>query len=112
MEELIQITTTADRKEAVELIGRTLVEKRLASCAQIVGPMKSIYRWKGKVEETQEWLCVIKSRRSLYGEIEAEIGRLHAYEVPEIVAVTIETGLPAYLKWVLDETDRPSLQSG
>jgi periplasmic divalent cation tolerance protein len=104
MEELIHITTTADSPETVEGIGRYLVEKRLASCAQIMGPIKSIYRWKGKVEETKEWICVIKSRKSLYEKVEAEIKRLHPYELPEIVATPIGGGLPGYMQWVLDET--------
>lgn len=104
MEEIILVTTTADRKETIEMISRSLVEKRLASCAQIVGPIKSIYQWKQKVEETDEWLCLIKTRKSLYGEVETEIKRRHHYEVPEIVAVKIDNGLPEYLRWIVDET--------
>lgn len=107
MEEILHITTTADKKETVETIGRSLVERRLASCAQIMGPIKSIYRWKGNVKETEEWVCVIKSRKSLYEKIEEEIRRLHPYELPEILAVGIENALPAYVKWVLDETALP-----
>jgi len=104
MEEIILVTTTADSKETIERIGRSLVEKRLASCAQIVGPIRSIYHWKQKVEETDEWLCLIKTRKSLYEGVEAEIQRLHGYELPEIVAVRIDKGLPEYLRWVVDET--------
>jgi periplasmic divalent cation tolerance protein len=104
MEEIIRITTTADKLETATAIGRSLVEKRLAACAQIMGPIKSIYRWKGKMEETKEWVCVIKSRKSLYKEIEAEIKRLHPYELPEIVAASLDNGLPGYMQWVLDET--------
>ncbi len=104
MEEIIQITTTADRRETVETIGRRLVERRLASCAQIGGPITSIYHWKGNVEETEEWQCVVKSRKSLYERIEEEIRRLHPYEVPEIVATVIETALPEYAEWVIAET--------
>jgi periplasmic divalent cation tolerance protein len=112
MEKALHITTTADKKEVAERIGKSLVEKRLASCAQIMGPMKSIYWWKGKVEEAEEWLCVIKSRSSLYKEVEREIRRLHPYELPEIVAVRIDGGLPAYMKWILDETaPRETLRS-
>ncbi|MBA4416864.1 MAG: cytochrome C biogenesis protein CcdA [Syntrophus sp. (in: bacteria)] len=104
MEEVIQVTTTGDNKEIVKKIGRHLVEMRLASCVQIIGPITSIYWWKDKVEETEEWLCIIKSRQSLYEAIEREIVRLHTYELPEIIALKIEKGLPGYMKWVVDET--------
>jgi periplasmic divalent cation tolerance protein len=105
MEEAVQITTTADEREVIEKIAGSLVEKRLASCAQILGPIKSIYRWKGKIEETEEWLCLIKSRKSLCEEIEAEILRLHPYELPEITVTAIDGGLAGYIQWVIDETN-------
>jgi len=104
MEEPVQITTTADSRETIERIGRSLVEKKLASCAQVMGPIKSIYRWKGKIEETEEWLCLIKSRKPLYKEIEAEIVRLHPYELPEITMTAIDGGLEGYIRWIEDET--------
>lgn len=104
MEEVVQITTTADKREVVEKIGRSLVEKRLASCAQVLGPVKSIYHWKGRIEEAQEWLCLIKSRKELYHEIEAEILRLHPYELQEIIMTAIDGGLQGYIQWVIDET--------
>jgi periplasmic divalent cation tolerance protein len=104
MEEAVQITTTADNRETIEKIGRSLVEKRLASCAQVLGPIKSIYRWKGKIEETEEWLCLIKSRKSLSKDVEAEILRLHPYELPEITVTIIDGGLAGYIQWVVDET--------
>lgn len=104
MENIIMITTTTDKKDAAEEIGRGVVEKRLAACAQIVGPIKSVYRWKGNVEEAQEWQCVIKTRESHYDEIEKEILRLHSYELPEITIVPIKGGLEAYAEWVREET--------
>ena len=104
MEEVVQITTTADSRETMEAIGKSLVDKRLASCAQVVGPIKSIYRWKGKVEEAEEWLCLIKTRKSLYKEVESEILRLHPYELPEITMTNINGGLEGYIRWVGDET--------
>ena len=107
MEEIIYITTTADTAEIAKGIGRHLVEARLVSCAQILGPMTSIYRWKGKIEETGEWLLLMKSRKSLYKEIEKEIRRLHPYELPQIVGVPIEAALAGYAQWVVDETAAP-----
>lgn len=102
--DIIQIVTTIDGKEAAERIGRQLVEKRLASCVQIVGPIKSIYRWKGQIEEAEEWQCIIKSRKSHYRKIEEEILRLHSYELPEIIAVEIDYALSGYANWVVEET--------
>ena len=102
--DIIQIVTTVGDEEGAEKIGRHLVEKRLAACAQIAGPIKSIYRWKGKIEEAEEWQCIIKSRKSYYGKIEEEIKRLHSYELPEIVALNIDLALPDYADWIVKET--------
>ncbi len=104
MEKTIQIATTADKKDIIEKIGRDLVEKRLVACAQISGPIRSIYRWKGVVEDTEEWLLIMKSKASLYPRIEEEIRRQHPYELPEITATSIEGGLAGYIDWIMDET--------
>jgi periplasmic divalent cation tolerance protein len=104
MERVIQITITSDRRDALETIARNLLEKRLASCVQILGPMKSLYRWKGKIEETEEWLGIIKTRKILYQKAEEELRRLHHYEVPEIMAFEADAILPDYSQWVTDET--------
>jgi len=104
MEPIITITTTSDDREALEKIGRHLLTKRLIACVQIVGPIKSLYWWKGAVEETSEWLAIMKSRKSLYVQVEAEVRSLHSYEVPEITAVELSNVLPDYDKWVRTET--------
>lgn len=104
MEEIIQIVTTADNKGIIEKIGRDLVEKRLVACAQIVGPIQSIYRWKGAVEDANEWLLLMKSKTSLYPAIEEEIRRQHPYELPEIIVTNIDKGLAGYMDWVASET--------
>jgi len=100
METYIQVITTTENKQDAEKIAGILVEKKLAGCVQIVGPVTSIYRWKGKIEEAREWQCVIKSRKGLFGEIEKVISSIHPYEVPEIIAVPIVTGNRAYLEWL------------
>jgi len=105
MNGVVQIITTIDDKEKAELIGRQLVRKRLASSVQIAGPIKSIYRWKGRIEEAEEWQCIIKSKKSHYRRIEEEIKLLHHYELPEIILIDIDTALTGYVKWVEDETD-------
>lgn len=96
----IQVVTTTERREDAERIAGELVERRLAACVQIVGPITSVYRWKGKTETAQEWQCWAKSRRELYDRIEQAILELHPYEVPEILAMPIEAGSAAYLAWL------------
>ena len=99
----IQIITTTEKKEDAEKIAMTLVEKRLAACVQIAGPITSIYRWKGKIERAQEWQCWIKSKEVLYNEIEKTIKSVHPYEVPEIIAMPIVAGSSEYLGWLESE---------
>jgi periplasmic divalent cation tolerance protein len=106
MNVIIQIVTTIDNKEKAEHIAKQLVQKKLASCVQIAGPLKSIYRWKGQIEEAEEWQCIIKSKKSHYKKIEEEIKRLHHYELPEIIAIDIDAASPGYTRWVEEEIDR------
>lgn len=103
----IQVVTTTDTREAVERIARLLVLERLAACVQIDGPMTSIYRWQGQMEETPEWRLTAKSRSDLFAEIVAAIRTIHAYEVPEIVATQIDFLDEAYRQWLEAET-RPA----
>jgi periplasmic divalent cation tolerance protein len=102
MQTYIQITTTTETKEQAEKIARHLVESKLAACVQITGPITSIYRWKGKMENSQEWLCLIKTREDFFDKVEAAIKKLHPYETPEIVAVPIVKGSREYLNWIDD----------
>jgi periplasmic divalent cation tolerance protein len=107
MEGFIQVTTTTEKREDAERIALTLVEARLAACVQIVGPITSIYRWKGNIETAGEWLCLIKSREENYGAIEQTIRSLHPYETPEIVAVAVTGGSRDYLDWLRGELAAP-----
>ena len=107
MEGFIQVTTTTGNKADAELIALKLVEARIAACVQIVGPIESIYRWKGKIETAVEWLCLIKSRAENYGAIEQTILSLHPYETPEIVAAAITGGSRAYLDWLRGQLAAP-----
>ncbi|MDX1664500.1 MAG: divalent-cation tolerance protein CutA, partial [Candidatus Promineifilaceae bacterium] len=81
-------------------IARALVERRLAGCVQVVGPITSTYRWQGAVETAQEWLCLIKSNGTLYEELETAIGELHPYDTPEILALPVSAGSVDYLLWL------------
>lgn len=102
MVQFVQLSTTTASVEEAQQIATALVEQRLAACVQILGQARSIYRWREQVEQAGEWLCLVKTRRSLLPQVEAEICRRHSYECPEMIAVAIETGSDSYLQW-LDE---------
>ena len=93
------LTTMPDGQSAQQL-GEVLVHEGLAACVNILPPMQSIYTWRGKVETATEHLVLVKSLVSRYAAIEERIQTLHPYELPEIIAVPIANGLPAYLAWL------------
>jgi periplasmic divalent cation tolerance protein len=103
MKSYIQVMTTTETKQQAQTIAQHLVEAKLAACVQITGPITSIYRWKGKEENAQEWLCLIKTQDDLYNKVEAAIKSLHPYEIPEIIAVPIVKGSKEYLNWLDNE---------
>ncbi len=104
MNDFLQIVTTTERQEDARRIADLLVEKRLAACVQIVGPVTSVYRWQGNVESAQEWQCQIKTRQALFDSVADAIREAHPYEVPEIVAVPIVAGSREYLIWLEEQT--------
>ena len=112
MADYIQLFTTTEKREDAEIIAREVVKKRLASCAQVVGPIKSTYWWKEKIEQTEEWLCIMKSRSDLYDELEEALKNIHPYEVPEIVAVPIVSGSQSYLEWLDNEVRSSRVKGG
>jgi len=95
----IVLTTTGSKAEA-QKIGRSLVERRLAACVNIVGPIASVYRWKGAVESADEFLCVVKTTAEAVDKVSAAIKELHSYELPECVVLPIEAGNKEYLDWI------------
>lgn len=95
----IIFSTTSSRDEA-QTIARALVDAQLAACVQIIGPIQSIYRWKDGVEESEEFLLIMKTTVTTIAGLRDELTRLHSYEIPECVEVPIESGLPAYLEWI------------
>jgi periplasmic divalent cation tolerance protein len=107
MTDALQIVTTTANKADAERIAQGLVERRLAACVQIGGPIKSCYRWQGQIETAEEWVCTIKTRHSHYGQVEAAIRELHPYEMPEILATPIVAGSQAYLAWLDEQTTPP-----
>ena len=98
-DKIVVLSACAGAEEA-ERIARKLVEARLAACVNIVAGARSIYHWRGAVEEASEWLLVIKSRRDLWDGLRAEIEKLHGYETPEVLALGVIDGSPAYLSWM------------
>lgn len=85
-------------------IARTLVEENLAACVNTVGQVRSIYRWRGAIEQAEEHLLIIKTRQRLYSQLERRVRELHSYEVPEIIALAPTGGLRPYLEWIVDST--------
>ncbi len=100
----IVFVTAASEDEAAK-IGRTLVEEKLAACANIVPRIRSIYRWRGKIHDEQEVLMVMKTRTSLFSSLKDRVRQLHSYEVPEIISFPVTAGLEEYLAWVGAETE-------
>ena len=104
MGDFIQVTTTASTKDEAAKIAAVLLERRLAACVQVVGPIESHYRWKGRIERSEEWLCIIKTVRTRYAALSSAIREHHSYEVPEIVSCPMEDGSEPYLEWLRRET--------
>jgi len=108
MTDKIVVLCTCSSEEEALAIARQLVDKRLAACVNLVQPVRSIYRWQGKVEDAAEALLIIKSRRPLFEELSKAIAAAHSYQVPEIIALPIIDGASSYLDWVDAET-RPAV---
>jgi periplasmic divalent cation tolerance protein len=100
----LQVVTTTDSREEADRLARSAVERRLAACAQVVGPVTSTYWWQGAVETASEWQCVLKTTAARFDELRAQLEREHTYETPEIVATPIVAGGAAYLEWIERET--------
>jgi periplasmic divalent cation tolerance protein len=95
---------TAGSEERAVSIARALVSERLAACVNVVGPVRSIYRWRDEVEDDREYLLIIKTRATLYMKVETRVRAMHTYDVPEVLAVTADRGSPPYIQWLLDST--------
>jgi len=100
MNDCIKVYATTKAKEESEKMAGALVEKQLAACVQVSGPITSTYRWEGEVEKEQEWLCTIKTKRSLWGKVEEAIKALHPYDVPQIMVLPVVAGSSEYLGWI------------
>jgi periplasmic divalent cation tolerance protein len=106
MTEYIIVLITASKEDEAAKIAKDIVASRLAACVNIVKGVRSIYRWKGKVEDEGEVLMIVKTRRELFGELKKRVKELHSYSVPEIVALPVVEGSEEYLTWLKEETGR------
>jgi periplasmic divalent cation tolerance protein len=106
MTDYIQITTTTGKRQDADQIAAELVSRRLAGCVQVFGPIVSTFRWQGRIETTEEWMCIIKTGRSQLDAIQKAFKEFHPYEVPELIATPIVAGGEAYLKWLGEQLNR------
>ena len=98
-EGIVVLITAANSEEAARFAD-LLLERRLAACVQILPEMESVYRWQGKIERQKEVLLIAKTIKSRFEELESNVRAIHSYETPEIIALPLEAGSPAYLEWL------------
>jgi periplasmic divalent cation tolerance protein len=108
-DKIVVLVTAASLRESTK-IARQLVEAKLAACVNITQPIRSIYRWQGKMADEREFLLIIKSTRELFPEIKAAVSKIHSYQTPEIISLPIIDGSENYLQWLSDSVKRPGLE--
>ena len=107
MTDKIVVLVTCESARQARAIARALVSRRLAACGNVVeAPVRSIYRWKGKVESAKEFLLILKSSRRRFAAIDAAVRQLHSYDVPEIIALPVTQGSRGYLDWIAESVAR------
>jgi periplasmic divalent cation tolerance protein len=106
MPEFIVVFVTCGSEEEALKIAHSLVEERLAACVNLVSPVRSIYRWEGKIWDEKEWILFIKTQKERFEELEKKVKSLHSYSVPEIIGLPIVEGSSSYLQWLLEETTK------
>jgi periplasmic divalent cation tolerance protein len=111
MTDIVQVTTTVDSQSRAIQLAQTIVTERLAACAQIQGPIESVYWWRGKVDSATEWYCHFKTTKLLVEHLRTRVVKLHPYDVPEVIVVPVVDGHPPYLNWVALEIRLPTSPS-
>lgn len=106
MQDVLLVLTNVPDELTAHAIARSVVGSRLAACVNVLPAARSIYQWEGKVEETVEVTLLVKTTQDRYVALESAIRKAHPYDVPEIIAMPVTAGLPAYLNWVVSETKR------
>ena len=112
MEDLVVVAVTVQDVKNGARIAKALVEERLAACVNIIPTIRSLYRWEDKVCDDPESLLWIKTRKALLPRLQERVKALHSYDLPEVIALDIVGGLPAYLEWVAGEADPDSFEQG
>ena len=102
-ESLVVFVTCGSEEEALK-IAHALVEERMAACVNLMSPIRSIYRWEGKIWDEKEWLLIIKTQAARFEDLEKRVKALHSYSVPEIIALPIMKGSSSYLNWLKEMT--------
>ena len=105
MSDLIVVLVTCGSEEEATKIANSLVEEGVAACVNIISPVRSIYRWEGKIWDEKEWVLIIKTQKKRFEELQKRVKSLHSYSVPEVIALPIVEGSAPYLKW-LEETTK------
>lgn len=103
MNEFVVVYVTVGSSDEGDRLASALVEERLAACVNRIRPVRSVYRWQGKVEQSEEELLIIKTKRELFDRLKKRVESLHSYSVPEIIALPILEGNEGYLKWLEEE---------
>ncbi len=103
MTDVVQVATTTGNREEAQRIAAELIDKHLAACVQLSGPITSYYHWEGRLETSQEWRLTVKTTLEMYDRVEETIRSLHLYDLPEILATPVVAGSDVYLQWVKDE---------
>lgn len=106
MTPFVEIATTTSTRQEAEAIAQACVGKRFAVCAQIVGPLTSIYHWQNQVERSEEWQCTLKTRAALFAQVATAIRELHSYDCPQIVALPILDVSDDYREWMEAELNQ------
>ncbi len=105
MSDFIVVLATCGSEEEAVRIAHSLVEERLAACVNLISPVRSLYRWEGKIWDEREWILIIKTQKKRFEELEKKVKSLHSYSVPEIIGLPVVEGASSYLKWLEEMTE-------
>src|SRR4030042_67507 len=101
----IIVLVTCGSEEEAKKIANALVEEPLAAFVNLVAPIRSVYRWEGKIWDEKEWLLIIKTQKDRFEELEKKVKSLHSYSVPEIISLSVTEGSSVYLNWIRENTE-------
>ena len=104
MTSAIVVLVTVGSEQEAETIATALLEERLAACVNVASPVRSLYRWEGRIADDREWQLIIKTQARLFEALAARVRALHSYDVPEIIALPVLAGTTDYVDWIQSET--------